>query len=127
MTNDKRKNARLADDQRKATRRPMRYIAWVSMGENKLVGCILSDISDTGARIDFDDADKIPDEFFLMLSNRGSPKRKCKVVWRDPKHVGVQFDRKLGNPNATLMPMPVFAEPTLVPDDPAKDEAETAS
>jgi hypothetical protein len=50
-------------DKRKALRRPMRYTAWVAVEGDQLHGCVLSDVSKSGARIDVDDSKAIPDSF----------------------------------------------------------------
>jgi hypothetical protein len=73
----------------------MRYTAWVALKGEKQHGCVLADISDTGARLDVEDAEKLPDKFVLLLSSRGPPKRKCRVIWRAPHQRGVAFDRRL--------------------------------
>ena len=92
-------------DKRKSTRRPMRYTAWVALAADQLHGCVLSDISDTGARIDIDDSKTIPDHFLMLLSGNGKAKRKCTVVWRKPRQVGVKFERHLSaGERATLVP-----------------------
>ncbi len=82
-------------DKRKAPRREIRYTSWIVMDDAELQGCVLLDISDTGAKLDVQDASAIPDRFVLSLSNRGRARRKCQVVWRSEKQVGVEFDRKL--------------------------------
>jgi hypothetical protein len=33
--------------------------------------------------------------FTLLLSSRGTPKRKCRVIWRKEHQIGVEFDRRL--------------------------------
>jgi len=92
-------------DKRKSLRRPMRYTAWVALAPDQLHGCVLSDISETGARVDIDDSKKIPDYFLLLLSRNGSARRKCRVVWRKPRQVGVKFERSLpAGERATLVP-----------------------
>ena len=73
----------------------MRYSAMLILEGNAQRSCMLSDISDTGARIDVDTADELPDRFTLVLSGNGSPRRKCRVVWRQPTQVGVNFDGRL--------------------------------
>jgi hypothetical protein len=80
-------------DKRKALRRPMRYTAWVALATGKLHGCVLADISDTGGRIDVDSSETIPDSFMLWLASNGSARRKCRVVWRKARQIGVTFDR----------------------------------
>jgi hypothetical protein len=87
------------NDKRKSSRHPIRYSAWIALANGKLQGCALSDISDHGARLDVENAEKIPDRFFLLLSNRGRPKRKCHVAWRKNHQLGVEFERPLAHPD----------------------------
>lgn len=82
-------------DQRKAPRRLMRYSAWIAVAPKKMHGCVLSDISETGARIDVDDSKIVPNRFPLFLSRNGTARRVCTVVWRKPKQVGVTFATRL--------------------------------
>jgi hypothetical protein len=71
----------------------MHYKAWLALSAGELRDCMLSDISDTGARIKVDDAETLPDRFFLLLSNRGTARRVCRVVWRKSSQIGVHFER----------------------------------
>jgi hypothetical protein len=83
----------------------MRYQAWLALDDDSLANCALSDISDTGARIDVDDADTVPERFTLLLSGNGMPRRKCSVVWRKERQIGVQFERRLpADERAGLVP-----------------------
>jgi hypothetical protein len=83
----------------------MRYAAWVAREPGQLHGCALSDISDTGARIDVEDAKTIPDHFVLLLSGNGKARRKCRVVWRKATQIGLTFERPLAaSDRATLVP-----------------------
>jgi hypothetical protein len=92
-------------DKRKAPRRPMRYTAWIALAPGKLHGCVLADISDTGGRIDVENADAIPETFMLWLARNGSARRKCSVVWRTPRQIGVAFDHAIFDPEqAALVP-----------------------
>jgi hypothetical protein len=85
----------MLNDKRHAQRRSIRYTAWVALEGEKLHGCVLSDVSDTGARIDVEASKALPDHFVLLLASRGSPRRNCRVVWREPHQIGVTFERKL--------------------------------
>jgi hypothetical protein len=76
----------------------MRYTAWMALGTDRLQGCVLADVSDTGCRIDVEDADAVPQNFTLWLARNGSARRKCKVVWRNARQIGVAFDRPVFNP-----------------------------
>jgi hypothetical protein len=53
--------------------------------------CMISDISDRGARL-FAENVGIPDQFDLLISDNGRDlRRQCKVVWRLGYELGVQF------------------------------------
>jgi hypothetical protein len=92
-------------DKRKSIRRPLRYSAWIALDGGELHGCVLSDISKTGARIDTVDSKLIPDQFTLLLSNNGSATRMCSVAWRKSRQVGVTFERRIRDTEqATLVP-----------------------
>ena len=93
----------MAKDKRKSMRRPLRYSAWVALEGDLLHGCVMSDISDSGARLDVDDSQTIPDDFTLLLTSNGSAQRKCHVVWRKPRQLGVSFERRAAD-GATLVP-----------------------
>lgn len=92
-------------DKRKSVRRQMRYTAWLVLDDDALQGCALSDISETGARIDVEDSDTVPDGFLLRLSGNGAARRKCRVVWRKPQQIGVKFEARLAaSDRAGLVP-----------------------
>jgi PilZ domain len=92
-------------DKRKARRQPLRYTAWLRLEAEQLHGCVLSDVSDLGARIDVEDVEKIPASFLLLLSSNGLAQRKCHVVWRQGHQIGVKFERRLAaSDRATLVP-----------------------
>lgn len=92
-------------DKRKSRRRPIRYTAWMALAADVNHGCLLSDISETGARIDVNDSATVPDHFDLWLSSNGSARRACEVVWRQPTQIGVRFERRLAHDErAALVP-----------------------
>src|SRR5664280_3361598 len=64
-------------EKRQARRQPLRYTAWVAVAAEQRLGCVVSDVSDTGARIDVQDSTTIPDHFVLMLSSNGAARRRC--------------------------------------------------
>ena len=82
-------------DKRKSRRRSVYYLARLELRPGKPVGCILSDISDTGARIDVPYPDKVPERFLLWLTDSGNARRTCTVVWRKARQIGVKFERRL--------------------------------
>jgi hypothetical protein len=113
-------------DKRKSVRRPVRYTAWVALEAGQLHGCVLSDVSDSGARIDIDETKEIPDQFTLLLASNGSAQRKCRVIWRQPRQIGVTFDRTPGHIEAaTLAPRADGKRETVAPTEIVKVGAET--
>jgi hypothetical protein len=85
----------MISEKRQARRQPLRYTAWIALTADQRHGCVVSDVSDSGARIDVQDSKVIPDHFVLMLSSNGAARRFCRVMWRKPTQIGVQFARSL--------------------------------
>lgn len=54
--------------------------------------CVITNISDHGAHINVADSDSLPDNFMLLLAENGATRRRCRVIWRKPREVGVKFD-----------------------------------
>ena len=85
----------MSQDKRKSRRRPVCYKARLELRPGRPVGSVLSDISDTGARLDVPYPDKVPDRFLLWLTETGAARRTCHVVWRKMRQIGVRFERRL--------------------------------
>jgi PilZ domain len=93
-------------NKRKSRRRQIRYTAWLVLEGDRLHGCMLSDASDTGARLEVEDSKIVPDTFMLLLAGNGSAQRACRVVWRKPQLVGVKFERRpIQGKQAGLVPV----------------------
>ena len=90
----------MRSEKRKSRRRPLKYSAWMALDDDKLHGCVLSDVSDTGARLDVEDGKALPERFMLLLSGTGSARRSCRIIWRAEAQVGVAFERRLTDPAA---------------------------
>jgi hypothetical protein len=106
----------MVKDKRKALRRTLRYSAWVALEGDQLYGCVLSDVSDTGARIETDDSKIIPADFTLLLASNGAARRLCHVVWRNERQIGVTFERRPADTEkATLVPKPGAATDVAPP------------
>lgn len=58
-------------------------------GGQTRVGCVIRDISDGGAKIEFPTVRGIPQTFDLLIP--GHQTRACRVAWRALKELGVQF------------------------------------
>src|SRR5579864_5524851 len=82
-------------EKRGARRQPLRYSAWLALAAGQRHDCMISNVSQSGARIDVRDPSAIPDHFVLMLTSNGSARRFCRVMWREPNQIGVQFMRTL--------------------------------
>jgi hypothetical protein len=51
---------------------------------------VVKNVSDTGAMIEVESVVGIPDEFTLVIEVDHF-KRPCRVIWRQPTRIGVQF------------------------------------
>src|SRR3954447_14056371 len=82
--------ARASDmtEQRRAKRYRTRSRAQIVVLGHEAIGCSVTDISATGARVLFDPAASVPDSFILKLKGRA---RRCSVVWRGAGQVGLAF------------------------------------
>lgn len=76
-------------DKRRAARRDIKRAAKISFARKSLI-CIVRNISATGASIEAANLADIPDSFQLVLEME-STARRCAVVWRKPRQIGVQF------------------------------------
>ena len=59
-------------------------------GRHATLNCVVRDISETGAKIQVDQASKVPDTFELLIELDGLDV-PCKVAWRGPNEIGVAF------------------------------------
>jgi PilZ domain len=83
----------------------MRHEAWLVLEGGERCNCALSDISHRGARINIPNSDAIPDRFLLLLAANGSARRRCRVIWRKPRQLGVKFETWLDDRiRASLVP-----------------------
>ena len=81
-------------EQRKKSRKALRQIVWLHVRKGQQpTSSIMSDISDTGARLDVGEPSGVPERFVLLLSKNGQARRLCRVVWRSEHQVGVQFEK----------------------------------
>jgi methyl-accepting chemotaxis protein len=85
-------NFRAHAEMRKKPRRQFHYNARVlTGGDTPPIACSIADISETGARLTLESENELPDEFVLVLTPKGNPRRQCRVIWRDGLAVGVEF------------------------------------
>ena len=55
------------------------------------IGCVVRNLSVTGAAIEVSDLSGIPDNFLLVMPDDGL-RLHCHIVWRKDYRVGVTFD-----------------------------------
>lgn len=98
-------------DSRKHIRRSLRYTAWIQTDDKApLHWCVVSDISDSGARLDVNNPELLPDSFQLLLSGPGHVYRRCHSVWRSNNQIGVHFEKvAAARPPRTKTVRPVLA------------------
>lgn len=78
---------------RKSRRSQFTCPARISLGNGKSdVDCMVSDISDEGARIAVASDIELPKEFMVSFTLGGAI--RCRMVWREGRHVGVRFVRR---------------------------------
>ena len=72
----------------------MSYGARIVLDADEFYACAIVDISGTGARINVETSDIIPDRFVLLLTGTGAARRNCHVVWRRSRQIGVTFEQR---------------------------------
>lgn len=75
-------------DRRRAERWKVLYNARLWSGFF-VADCMVFDLSGTGAKLRLDDDGYCPQAFKLKF--RDTPERDCRMVWREPKYIGVEF------------------------------------
>jgi hypothetical protein len=80
-------------ESRKSARFLMRRGAEVIFDAPELpIRCVVSDLSDSGARLSFaNPIAGLAHNFTLMVFNDASAQRDCEVVWTDRRSAGVKF------------------------------------
>jgi methyl-accepting chemotaxis protein len=91
----------MAKNRRKSQRRALGLVSSLKFAEAAPLTCSVIDISETGARIQIANPEKVPEQFTLLLSNAGSVSRSCKVVWRTKSEIGVTFPHRKPDANPT--------------------------
>ena len=77
-------------DVRAASRRKVLKAGSIILANGGTIGCMIRNLSTTGASVEVASPIGIPDEFSLMIEMEHR-KRPCKVVWRKEKRIGVSF------------------------------------
>ena len=78
------------DDHRIAPRQRVLKAGTIEFSGSK-VDCLIRNISATGAALEINSPLWFPDVFVLVTTSDGSS-RRCHIVWRSGKRIGVTFD-----------------------------------
>lgn len=79
--------------QKRQVRRHRSHSAWISNGASHFRHeCRVSDVSEGGARLVVDGKTEIADSFDLYFALT-LPKKRCDVIWRRGKVLGIKFVR----------------------------------
>jgi hypothetical protein len=76
-------------ERRKKLRMKAGKLAQISF-EQKKIPCTVVDLSLDGACLELSEASAVPESFELIFSGYGTVK-KCRVMWRSGKELGVAF------------------------------------
>ena len=88
-------NFRNRSELRKKPRRQFHYNARILSGrDTPPIACSIADISEIGARLALESDSELPETFVLLLTPNGSPRRQCRLIWRDGLAVGVEFPQE---------------------------------
>ena len=79
---------------KRETRKSLSQPGWITLeGGFAARQCVVQDLSTTGAKVTIDDPNSLPAKLRLAFSRDARTGRRCEVVWRRGKSVGVKFVR----------------------------------
>ena len=79
-------------ERRRHVRREVITTAWLRFADSTVPHvCVLSDVSERGARLSVTDMDVVPTEFTLLLERNAPSGTSCRVVWRSGDQIGLEF------------------------------------
>jgi hypothetical protein len=84
----------LLSSKKRETRKSLSQPGWITLeGGFAARQCVVQDLSTTGAKVTIDDPNSLPAKLRLAFSRDARTGRRCEVVWRRGKSVGVKFVR----------------------------------
>ena len=79
---------------KRETRKSLSQPGWITLeGGFAARQCVVQDLSTTGAKVTIEDPNSLPAKLRLAFSRDARTGRRCEVVWRRGKSVGVKFVR----------------------------------
>jgi hypothetical protein len=79
-------------ERRREERAQVQLPAWME-APNRLLPCVLSNLSLRGGEITVSPEIALPKQFALRLTEDGKIRRGCNVMWRKDDRVGISFFR----------------------------------
>jgi hypothetical protein len=94
----------LQSSKKRESRKSLSQPGWITLeGGFAARQCVVQDLSTTGAKVTIDDPNSLPAKLRLAFSRDARTGRRCEVVWRRGKSVGVKFVRWSGiDPQAAI-------------------------
>jgi hypothetical protein len=84
----------LALTKKREARKSLHQPGWITLeGGFAARQCVVQDMSTSGAKITIDDPNMLPARLRLAFARDARTGRKCEVVWRRGKSVGIKFVR----------------------------------
>lgn len=84
----------LSSSKKREKRKSVSQPGWITLdGGFAARQCVVQDMSTTGAKVTIDDPNSLPAKLLLAFSRDARTGRRCEVVWRRGKTVGVKFVR----------------------------------
>jgi hypothetical protein len=84
----------LLSSKKREARKSLSQPGWITLeGGFAARQCVVQDLSTTGAKVTIDDPNSLPAKLRLAFSRDARTGRRCEVVWRRGKSVGVKFVR----------------------------------
>ena len=84
----------VAANKKREARKSLHQPGWVTLdGGFAARQCVVQDLSSSGAKITVDDASVLTGRLRLAFSRDARTGRRCEVVWRRGKSLGVKFVR----------------------------------
>jgi hypothetical protein len=84
----------LRSSKKRETRKSLSQPGWITLeGGFAARQCVVQDMSTTGAKVTIDDPNSLPAKLRLAFSRDARTGRRCEVVWRRGRTVGVKFVR----------------------------------
>jgi hypothetical protein len=82
----------MAVTKKREARKSLSQPGWITLeGGFAMRPCVVQDMSSSGAKITIDDPNVLPARLRLAFTRDARTGRKCEVVWRRGKSVGIKF------------------------------------